>query len=87
VAEPVVDELFPIVSTPNVAAALACDRDAMAGEVTFRYPGTGEPEFVTIKMGSSSVGIARTIRRHGATTAYVVGVDIGLRCCVRSPPD
>ena len=34
------DELFPIVSTPNMAAVLAFYRDAMAGEVTCRDAGT-----------------------------------------------
>lgn len=42
-----------------MAAALDFYREGMAGEVTYRYPGTSGPEFVGVKMGSSSVGIAQ----------------------------
>jgi hypothetical protein len=46
-------------------------------------------ELFGLKMGSSSVGIAR--QDHPAPWSNnridVVGVHIGLRCSVRSPPD
>jgi lactoylglutathione lyase len=51
-------ELFPIVSTTDMARALSFYRDLLGGTVTFEYPGPdGAPAYVGMDIGSSHIGI------------------------------
>jgi uncharacterized glyoxalase superfamily protein PhnB len=50
---------FPIISTPNLAAALAFYRDLLEGTITYRFPAEGDPAYVSISIGSSELGLAR----------------------------
>jgi lactoylglutathione lyase len=54
-----VDELFPILSTPDLARSLGFYRDLLGGEVTYQFPPAGEPEFVALRIGRSQLGIGR----------------------------
>lgn len=53
-----VQEMFPILSTPDLSRSLAFYRDLLSGEVTYRFPPHGVPEFVALRYGPSSLGIA-----------------------------
>jgi lactoylglutathione lyase len=54
----VFQEMFPILSTPDLSRSLAFYRDLLAGEVTYQFPADGAPEFVALRYGPSSLGIA-----------------------------
>jgi lactoylglutathione lyase len=54
----VAQEVFPILSTPDLARALAFYRDALDGELTYRFPEDGDPQYVSLSFGASSLGIA-----------------------------
>lgn len=54
-----VDELFPILTTPDLARSLAFYRDLLGGEMTYRFPPDGEPAFVSLRLGRSTLGLGR----------------------------
>ncbi|MEH1125628.1 VOC family protein [Micromonospora sp. CPCC 206061] len=51
------DELFPILSTPDLARALVFYRDLLGGQVTYQFPAEGEPAYVGVRIGRSHLGI------------------------------
>lgn len=53
------DELFPIVMTRDVTRALAFYLAALGGEVTYRFPTDGDPDFVALTIGQSAIGVSR----------------------------
>ena len=68
------DELFPILSTPDLARALGFYRDLLGCEVTYRFPpadpdGGAEPApvFVSLGMGGSTLGIGQREAGAGET--------------------
>ena len=53
-------ELFPIITTPDLARALAFYGDLLGGQVTFEFPGPdGEAAYGGVDVGSSQIGIGR----------------------------
>jgi lactoylglutathione lyase len=50
-------EMFPILSTPDLPRALTFYRDLLGGTVSYRFPATGEPGYVGIDLGRSHLGI------------------------------
>jgi lactoylglutathione lyase len=51
-------ELFPILSTSDLARAIQFYRDLLGGTVTYEFPGPdGEPAYVGLSVGTSHVGI------------------------------
>jgi lactoylglutathione lyase len=56
---PMANELFPIISTPDLARSLGFYQDLLGGTVTYEFPGPdGNPAYVSLSIGSSSLGIA-----------------------------
>ncbi|MEV0900248.1 VOC family protein [Actinoplanes sp. NPDC049802] len=53
------DEVFPILSTPDLPRALRFYRDLLGGEVTYRFPAEGDPGYVGIQLGRSHLGIGQ----------------------------
>jgi len=53
----VIARAFPILSTTEMRRALAFYVDTLGGTVSYRFPETGEPEYVTVRLGTSSVGL------------------------------
>jgi lactoylglutathione lyase len=53
------DEMFPILTTADLARALRFWRDLLGGEVTYRFPPDGEPVYVALDLGRSRLGIGR----------------------------
>jgi uncharacterized glyoxalase superfamily protein PhnB len=55
-----IDSAFPIVEVPDVDAALAFYRDALGGVVEYQFPPEGEPVYLALRVGRSSLGIGLT---------------------------
>ena len=53
------DELFPILTTPDLARSLGFYRDLLGADVTYRFPPDGEPRYVSLQIGRSTLGIGR----------------------------
>ena len=53
-------ELFPILTTRDLEAALRFYRDLLGGELTYQFPGPdGAPAYVGLDLGRSHLGIGR----------------------------
>jgi lactoylglutathione lyase len=52
-------EAFPIVTVPNLPETLSFYRDQLGFRLAYRFPDSGEPEFVTLKLGASELGLSR----------------------------
>jgi lactoylglutathione lyase len=61
------DEMFPILSTADMPAALGFYRDLLGATVMYRFPADGEPDYVGLMLGSSHFGISRQ-EQSGPTT-------------------
>jgi lactoylglutathione lyase len=56
---PMANELFPIISTPDLPRSLAFYRDLLGGAVTYEFPTPdGDAAYVSLSIGRSSLGIA-----------------------------
>ena len=52
-----VDDAFPIISTPDMQRALGFYRDLLDGEVEYQFPPEGDPGYVGLRIGSAHLGI------------------------------
>lgn len=52
-----IESAFPILEVRDLPRALAFYRDAFGAELTYRFPQSGDPVYVTLRAGSSSLGI------------------------------
>lgn len=50
-------EAFPIITVPDLPESVAFYRDLLGFRETYRFPPAGEPEFVTLKLGTSELGL------------------------------
>jgi len=55
-----IESAFPILEVDDMRTALAFYRDAFGGVVTYRFPLEGDPDYVSLAVGSSSLGIGLT---------------------------
>ena len=53
------DEVFPILTTPDLPRALRFYRDLLGGSVIYSFPAEGEPGYVAVKIGGSHLGIGQ----------------------------
>ena len=61
-----ITELFPIVSTRDMARALGFYRDLLGGHVGYEFPGPdGEPAYVGLDLGSSHLGVGLSTEVDG----------------------
>ena len=69
-----VQESFPILSVADLGRAQAFYRDLLGGTVDYRFPPDGEPQFVTLKLGRSTLGLGATTggARPHAGTGYTL---------------
>jgi lactoylglutathione lyase len=51
------DEIFPILTSADLPAALGFYRDRLGATVTYQFPPEGEPGYVGLRLGSSHFGI------------------------------
>lgn len=54
-----IESMFPILSTPDLARATAFYRDLLGGVISFQFPSEGEPGYVGLEIGSSHLGIGQ----------------------------
>jgi lactoylglutathione lyase len=50
-------EMFPILSTPDLSRALRFYRDLLGARVAYQFPPTGDPDYVGLDLGKSHFGI------------------------------
>lgn len=55
-----IESAFPILEVPDIEAALAFYRDALGGVVHYQFPPEGEPVYLSLLVGASSLGIGLT---------------------------
>ena len=55
----VFDEMFPILTTPDLSRSLRFYHDLLGAEVTYRFPPDGEPAYVGLELGRSHLGIGQ----------------------------
>jgi uncharacterized glyoxalase superfamily protein PhnB len=55
-----IESAFPILEVADMNAALAFYRDALEGVVRYRFPPEGDPAYVSLDVGASSLGIGLT---------------------------
>lgn len=55
-----IESAFPILEVDDMPAALAFYRDALGGAVSYRFPLDGDPDYVSLAVGTSSLGIGLT---------------------------
>jgi len=53
-----IESAFPIISTTDLRRLLGFYEDLLQGTVTYQFPAEGPPEFVSLSLGASTVGIA-----------------------------
>jgi lactoylglutathione lyase len=54
---PVFQEMFPILSTPDLPRSLAFYCDLLGATVSYRFPAEGDPAYVGLHLGPSHLGI------------------------------
>lgn len=52
-----IESAFPILEVPDVEAALAFYRDALGGVVVYQFPPEGDPVYLSLRTGATSMGI------------------------------
>ena len=52
-----IESAFPILEVSDMEAALSFYRDAFGGVLTYHFPPEGEPVYVSLAVGASSLGI------------------------------
>ena len=70
-----IERSFPIIATRQLARAIAFYRDQLGATVGYRFPLDGEPVYVTLRLGDSSLGITRD-------AAAPMGGAMGFELCV-----
>jgi uncharacterized glyoxalase superfamily protein PhnB len=55
-----IESAFPILEVADMNTALAFYRDALEGVVRYRFPPEGDPAYVSLDVGASSLGIGLT---------------------------
>lgn len=50
-------KVIPMLAVDRLDRALAFYEGLLGGEVVYRYPETGDPEFVSLRLGESEIGI------------------------------
>ena len=75
---------FPILATPNLERIVAFYVGLLGGTISYRFPPTGAPAYVTIRLGASRIGFAANEQAGPATErfdlcAYTKDVDVAVK--------
>ncbi|WP_419818042.1 VOC family protein [Glaciibacter flavus] len=55
-----IESAFPILEVPDVNRALSFYREVLGAEVVYRFPEEGDPVYLSLRLGSSSLGLGLT---------------------------
>jgi uncharacterized glyoxalase superfamily protein PhnB len=55
-----IESAFPILEVSDMDAAVAFYGDALGGVISYQFPPEGEPVYLSLRVGSSSMGIGLT---------------------------
>jgi catechol 2,3-dioxygenase-like lactoylglutathione lyase family enzyme len=66
----VITESFPILSVADLDRSLAFYRDLLGGTVDYAFPPEGEPQFVTLRLGDSALGLGATAGGVGGDSIH-----------------
>ena len=55
-----IERTFPILGTPDLQRALDFYVGLLGGTVTYQFPAEGTPRYVTLRLGSSSLGLGQS---------------------------
>jgi uncharacterized glyoxalase superfamily protein PhnB len=50
-------ELFPIVNCADLAETRAWYENVFGGELAYRFPAEGEPQYLTLRIGAGTIGL------------------------------
>jgi lactoylglutathione lyase len=53
------DEMFPILTTPDLPRSLRFYRDLLGATVDYRFPPEGEPVYAGLRLGRSQLGLGQ----------------------------
>ena len=67
-----VEHSFPIISVADLERSLRFYRDLLGGRVDYRFPSEGEPQFVTGRLGSSTLGLGATTGGAQAAAGFTL---------------
>jgi len=65
---------FPIVSTTDLPRALAFYRDGLGCEVTYQFPDHGEPVYLSLRLGETSIGLGADPDAEPASNRFALWV-------------
>jgi uncharacterized glyoxalase superfamily protein PhnB len=68
-------EAFPILTVRDLPAALAFYTGLLGFRESYRFPGEGEAQFVTVKLGTSELGLAAGEAEPAASFSLCVYTD------------
>ena len=68
-------EAFPIVTVPDLPATARFYRDLLGFREHYRFPDDGDPQFVTLTLGGTELGLAAGDVRPAAAYALCVYAD------------
>ena len=54
------NDVFPILTTPDMPRALGFYRDLLEGEIEYQFPPEGDPDYVGLNIGGGHLGIGRS---------------------------
>lgn len=77
--------IMPMLSAADLTRSLSFYRDGLGGELVYRFPDSGTPDFVTLRFGETEMGIGRMADKplHGLAQRPASGHRIEL--CVNVP--
>ena len=79
-----IDEAFPIISTPDLGRSLGFYRDLLGGKVTYQFPAEGEPGYVALELGSSHLGIGLDASKEAGSGGQRLSLWVYTRSCDRA---
>jgi lactoylglutathione lyase len=81
-------ELFPIVNCADLLGTRAFYEEVFHAVQTYRFPGTGEPAFLVLRVGDGQLGlgVGTTPARYGGTPLPATGHAVDLCVYVEDLP-
>jgi lactoylglutathione lyase len=69
----VIERTFPILASPDLPRAIHFYVALLGGRLTYQFPETGTPDYVTIALGSSSLGLSASATAAPTSGRFELG--------------